>query len=156
MCGFPGRRDVADVRETSVRLSAAGDGCRDDSGVRTKVNVPTDEAAERSVQGLNEEIRDAVRAFSGKWKLEILWLLNGRVHRFNEIRRSLGGVTQHVLTHQLRELEKDGMLTRIEYPEIPPRVEYTITEKARRLQPVFREIFHWARQDMEGHRDDSC
>jgi len=97
------------------------------------------------VEALNAEIRDAIGTFSGKWKLEVLWLLNQRVHRFNELRRELAGVTQHTLTRQLRELEQDGMVRRTIYPEVPPRVEYEITDKARGLTPVFTAIFAWAR-----------
>jgi len=92
------------------------------------------------------EIRAAFAAFSGKWKLEILWLLSQRVHRFNELKRAIPGVTQHMLTQQLRELEGDGMVHRTIYPEIPPRVEYRISDDARRLRPVFEAIFDWSRQ----------
>jgi DNA-binding HxlR family transcriptional regulator len=95
---------------------------------------------------LNVELRQALSTFSGKWKLEILWLLSLRMHRFNELRRALPGVTQHTLTQQLRELERDGMVTRTIHPEVPPRVEYEITEKARGLAPVFQAIFEWSFQ----------
>ena len=94
---------------------------------------------------INDVIRGTIASFSGKWKLEILWLLGKRVHRFNALRRALPGITQHVLTSQLRELERDGMVTRTLYPEVPPRVEYALTDKARALRPIFREIFAWAR-----------
>jgi len=93
---------------------------------------------------LNAELRQAMGCFSGKWKLEILWLLNQRTHRFNELRRAVGKVTQHTLSQQLQELERDGMIVRTAYPEIPPRVEYMISAKAKGLQPVFSEIFTWA------------
>ena len=94
---------------------------------------------------INDVIRGTIASFSGKWKLEILWLLGKRVHRFNELRRALPGITQHVLTAQLRELERDGMVHRTLYAEVPPRVEYAVTDRARALRPVFREIFAWAR-----------
>lgn len=109
------------------------------------MNNRTDKAPADDVDALNAEIRDAIRTFNGKWKLEILWLLSRRVHRFNELRRSLPGVTQHTLTSQLRELEQDEMVIRTLYPEVPPRVEYAITDKAKALAPVFRAIFAWAR-----------
>src|SRR3981081_3288863 len=92
------------------------------------------------------KVRRAVAIIGGKWKLEILWLLNQRMHRFNELRRAIPGVTQHMLTAQLRELEADGLVRRTIYPEIPPRVEYEITSEARRLQPVFEAIFPWANE----------
>jgi DNA-binding HxlR family transcriptional regulator len=93
---------------------------------------------------INDVIRGTLAAFTGKWKLEILWLLGKRVHRFNELRRALPGITQHMLTAQLRDLERDGMVRRTLYPEVPPRVEYAVTDKARALRPVIREIFAWA------------
>ncbi|PWE53025.1 MarR family transcriptional regulator [Metarhizobium album] len=103
---------------------------------------------------MNEEIittrngvRRAVSLFSGRWKLEILWLLNQRMHRFNELRRAIPGVTQHMLTAQLRELKKDGLVRRTAYPEVPPRVEYELSDDARRLQPVFEAILKWAGHD---------
>lgn len=107
-------------------------------------------ASGRDIESLNSEIRQAIASFNGKWKLEILWLLSRRVHRFNELRRELRDVTQHTLTQQLRELERDGMVHRTMYPEVPPRVEYRITDKARGLHPVFTAIFAWAR---ESHAD---
>jgi DNA-binding HxlR family transcriptional regulator len=94
---------------------------------------------------LHEEIRRAIAVFGGKWKLEILWLLTQRVHRFNELRRAIPGVTQHMLTAQLRELESDGLVFRTVFPEVPPRVEYRITDEALRLKPVFEAIFAWSR-----------
>jgi len=113
------------------------------------------ESAGKSVEALNAEIRDAVRVFNGKWKLEILWLLSQRTHRFNELRKTLGGITQHMLTVQLRELESDGMVTRVMYAEIPPRVEYSISEKAKGLAPVFKAIFSWARAGNEERAGDA-
>jgi DNA-binding HxlR family transcriptional regulator len=93
---------------------------------------------------LREHMRRAVALFSGKWKLEILWLLDQRLHRFNELRRAIPDVTQHMLTAQLRELEADGLVRRTVYAEVPPRVEYEITDDAKRLKPVFEAIFAWA------------
>lgn len=112
---------------------------------KTAIECPPAEKAEV----LNAEIRGAIGTFNGKWKLEILWLLNQRIHRFNELRRQLAGVTQHTLTQQLRELEQDGMVRRTIYPEVPPRVEYEITDKARGLDPVFKAIFAWVRDTPE-------
>src|SRR5262245_55404768 len=61
---------------------------------------------------------------------EILWLLNQRMHRFGELHRAVPGITQHMVTTKLQELEADGLLRRTIYPEVPPRVEYEITPKA--------------------------
>ena len=97
------------------------------------------------VTALRAEARKALGILTGKWKLEILWLLNQQLHRFGELRRAIPGITQHMLTAQLRELEADGVVKRTVYPEVPPRVEYEITPKARSLKPVFDAILLWAR-----------
>jgi DNA-binding HxlR family transcriptional regulator len=101
--------------------------------------VPLEDAA-----AVRDEVRRALALIAGKWKLEILWLLNQRMYRFNEMRRALPGVTQHMLTAQLRELEADGFVQRTIYAEVPPRVEYRITDEALSLKPVFEVIIRWA------------
>ena len=93
---------------------------------------------------LRVEVRNALGALTGKWKLEILFLLGLRLYRFGELRRAIPGITQHMLTATLRELERDGLVNRTVYPEVPPRVEYEMTSKARRLAPVFDAILKWA------------
>jgi len=93
---------------------------------------------------LQGEFRRAVGMISGRWKLEILWLLNQEKQRFGELRRGLPGITQHMLTAQLRALEKDGLVKRTVFAEVPPRVEYEITPDARNLRPIFLEIVKWA------------
>lgn len=100
----------------------------------------------------HEEIRRAMQSIGGKWKLEILWLLHQRTHRFNELRRAIPGVTQHMLTQQLRELEADGLVHRTIFAEVPPRVEYTIAEPALRLRPVFEALFAWIHESPPTHR----
>lgn len=92
---------------------------------------------------MHEEMRRAFALLSGKWKLEIMWLLNQRVHRFGELRKAIPGVTQHMLTAQLKELEEDGLVTRTVYPEVPPRVEYEMTDKARGLGPTMEALMAW-------------
>jgi len=102
-------------------------------------------------KALRTELRAALATITGKWKLEILWLLNQRVHRFGELRRAIPEVTQHMLTAQLRELEADGLITRKIFAEVPPRVEYAITDKARALEPVFEALFVWLK-DRRGQK----
>nr|WP_302480652.1 helix-turn-helix domain-containing protein [Burkholderia lata] len=92
---------------------------------------------------MHDEMRRAFALLSGKWKLEIMWLLNQRVYRFGELRKSIPGITQHMLTAQLRELEADGLITRTVFAEVPPRVEYEITEKARGLGPTMEALTAW-------------
>lgn len=91
-----------------------------------------------------EDFHRALGMITGKWKGEILWQLVQRKHRFGELLRAIPGVTQHMLTTQLRDLEADGLVKRTAFPEIPPRVEYELTESARALRPVFDELFRWS------------
>jgi DNA-binding HxlR family transcriptional regulator len=92
---------------------------------------------------MHEEMRRAFALLSGKWKLEIMWLLNQRLYRFNELRKAIPGITQHMLTAQLRELEADGLISRTVFAEVPPRVEYEITAKARGLGPTMEALTAW-------------
>jgi DNA-binding HxlR family transcriptional regulator len=94
--------------------------------------------------GLVAEFDDALRMLTGKWKGEILWRLTQQTHRFGELKRAIPGVTQHMLTTQLRELEADGLVERTIFPEVPPRVEYMMTPAARALRPVFEALFQWS------------
>ena len=99
---------------------------------------------------LAARFRVAIDAVSGKWKIDILYLLLDGTLRFGELRRALPDVTQHVLTAQLRALETDGLLTRTVHAEVPPRVEYALTEAAYALLPMFRALRDWA----DAHGDD--
>jgi DNA-binding HxlR family transcriptional regulator len=89
------------------------------------------------------DLRKALTLISGKWKLEILWLLYHRTHRFGELLRTIDGVTQHMLTKQLRELEADGLVTRTVYAEVPPRVEYSMTDATKALEPTIQQLMAW-------------
>ena len=87
---------------------------------------------------------DIAKLIGGKWKLIILQILifHG-TKRFNELRRMIKGVTQTMLTNQLRALESDGLISRKVYPEVPPRVEYTATQRARDLEKMFQAMHEW-------------
>ncbi len=80
----------------------------------------------------------------GKWKLIVLQILifHG-THRFNELRRKIEGITQAMLTNQLRALEEDGLISRKVYAEVPPRVEYSATQKAMDLNEMFEAMHRW-------------
>ncbi len=84
----------------------------------------------------------------GKWKLAILYLLGEQqTVRFNEMQRQLGKITYKVLSAQLKELEADGLVERTEYPQIPPKVEYSLTPKAQTLLPILEQLCEWGAQN---------
>jgi DNA-binding HxlR family transcriptional regulator len=79
----------------------------------------------------------------GKWKAIILYHLRDQVLRFNELQRRLTGISQRLLTKQLRELEEVGFVSRTVYAEVPPKVEYRLTKKGETLRPVIRALEIW-------------
>ncbi|MDO5069520.1 MAG: helix-turn-helix domain-containing protein [Neisseria zoodegmatis] len=79
----------------------------------------------------------------GKWKVLILYHLNTQTRRFNELQRLMPAVTQRMLTLQLRELESDGIVHREVYPQVPPKVEYSLTEFGLTLMPVIEAMHRW-------------
>ncbi len=78
-----------------------------------------------------------IELISGKWKLLILRELMGGTKRFSQLQRSIPGITQKMLTKQLRELERAGLVSRKVYPQVPPRVEYSLTELGKSLEEIF-------------------
>ncbi|MDT0546701.1 MULTISPECIES: helix-turn-helix domain-containing protein [Streptomyces] len=87
----------------------------------------------------------AMEILGGRWKLAIVKQLLTGTHRFGELRRALPGVTQRMLTRQLRELEADGLIVRTVYPEVPPKVEYALTETGRSLERITDLLDAWGR-----------
>lgn len=86
---------------------------------------------------------------SGKWKILILWYVAFyKVQRFGTLLRRLDGITQSTLTKQLRELEADGFLLRTVYPEVPPRVEYTLTGLGESFLPVLQQMMAWSEANL--------
>src|ERR1700739_3331732 len=88
-------------------------------------------------------MRRAFGMLSGKWKLEIMWLLAQRLHRFGELRKAIPGITQHMLTAQLRDLEADGLISRTVFAEVPPRAEYEREREARGLGATMEALTAW-------------
>ncbi|WP_125141569.1 winged helix-turn-helix transcriptional regulator [Clostridium transplantifaecale] len=86
----------------------------------------------------------AISVINGKWKMHILfWLWKQETMRYSEIKRALGNVTHKMLSNTLKELEADGLIIRHEYPQVPPKVEYYLSEKGYSLLPVIRSICKW-------------
>ena len=92
------------------------------------------------------EIEAVLAVVGGKWKLFILWQLRHGTLRYAQLRRRIEGVSERVLINQLRELEADGMVHREQYPEVPPRVEYSLTEKGRSLGSALDALVAWGRE----------
>ena len=91
------------------------------------------------------ELEEALKVLEGRWKILILFhLFSAPVLRFSELRRAVSGISQKMLIQQLRDLEKDGVVDRKVYPEIPPKVEYTLTKDGVALRPALRALKSWA------------
>lgn len=101
-------------------------------------------------------VEAALGLIGGKWKGIVLYHLLGGTLRFNEIRRRIPGVTQRMLTTQLRELESDGLILRVVYPEVPPKVEYSLSPKGRTLGPVIMGLKAWSEEHLCSPADRAC
>ena len=87
-----------------------------------------------------------LKIIGGKWKLLILWHLGIATKRFNEIKKAIPEITEKMLTKQLREMERDGVVHRKVYAEVPPRVEYKVTELGKNLEPVIDALCCWGKE----------
>ena len=88
-------------------------------------------------------VETTLTLISDRWKVLILRDLFTGTKRFGELKKSLSGISQKVLTANLRDMEQNGLLTRKAYPEVPPRVEYTLTETGESLKPILSAMFDW-------------
>jgi DNA-binding HxlR family transcriptional regulator len=88
-------------------------------------------------------VEAALAVIGGKWKPVLLWILAGGTRRFSAIRHAVPGITQAMLTKQLRELEQDELIVRTVYAEVPPRVEYSLSEFGRTALPVIESLCTW-------------
>ena len=95
-----------------------------------------------------EQVMDQI---SGKWKMRILFMVGAHgTLRYGELRKLLDGVTHKMLSNQLKELAADGLVQRIDYNEVPPRVEYRLTENGEALMPIFDDIQNYIRRQSCG------
>lgn len=88
-------------------------------------------------------VATTVQMVGSKWKLLILRNLLARPWRFNELRKNLEGISQKVLTDSLRSMEEDSIITRTVYPEVPPRVEYSLSELGKSMRPIIKAMEQW-------------
>jgi DNA-binding HxlR family transcriptional regulator len=101
-----------------------------------------------------ERVELIMGIIAGKWKPAIIYslVMKGTL-RFSELRRLIPKVSQRMLTQQLRDLERHGIVERVFYPQIPPRVEYSVTKLGRSLHPIFKSVCRWAEKNFDGVKD---
>lgn len=99
-------------------------------------------------------VATTVQLIGSKWKLLIMRNLLQRSWRFNELRKSLEGISQKVLTDSLRSMEEDGIITRTVYPEVPPRVEYALSDLGESMRPIIKAMEEWGTNYKENHIDN--
>ncbi len=93
-------------------------------------------------------VEAAIDVIGGKWKPLILWALRDGTLRFSRIENELPGITQKMLTKQLRELERDGLISRKVYAQVPPKVEYSLTDSGNSLMPIIDSLCDWGQAHM--------
>lgn len=98
------------------------------------------------MDAVNCPVTLTTRIIGGKWKPSILFYLEGKVRRFNELQKLLAGPTKKMLTQQLRELERDDLVHRKVYAEVPPRVEYSLTKHGESLRPILQLMSAWGKK----------
>ena len=102
---------------------------------------------------MNCAVDATMSVIEGRWKTVILCkLYNNGPMRFNQLMKSIDGVSPRILTKQLKELESDGIIQRVSYQEIPPRVEYSVTEKGESLAPILKAMAEWGLNNMFPNR----
>ncbi|HLP40030.1 MAG TPA: helix-turn-helix domain-containing protein [Fibrobacteria bacterium] len=100
-------------------------------------------------------VTTALTVIGGKWKVIILWNLQDGVKRFGELQRQVKGISQKMLTQELRDLEETGLVSRKVYPVVPPKVEYSLTDLGWSLKPVLEQLCEWGKE-YRRRRDADC
>ena len=95
-------------------------------------------------------VATTVSMIGSKWKLLIMRNLLARPWRFNELQKNLEGISQKVLTDSLRSMEADGIITRTVFPEVPPRVEYALSELGESMRPIIKSMEEWGLEYKQG------
>jgi DNA-binding HxlR family transcriptional regulator len=95
-------------------------------------------------------VNATLHVIGGRWKILVIYHLAGGIARFNELQRAVPGISKRVLAQQLRQLERDGIVSRKVYDQSPPRVEYSLTDFGRTLEPVMERLCEWG-ETYEAH-----
>ena len=93
-------------------------------------------------------VQTTLKVLGGKWKILILWHLKDQTRRFSELKRLMPEITEKILIQQLRELEKDGIVNRNVYSDVPHKVEYSFTDYGRSLEPVLQVLCNWGEEHL--------
>ena len=91
----------------------------------------------------NNPVELSLDIIGGKWKMPIIWRLKDKPWRYSELKKSIGKITHKMLAQQLRELEKDGLISKKVFASVPPKVEYSITDKGRTTIPIIDSLRNW-------------
>ncbi|MBD2754094.1 winged helix-turn-helix transcriptional regulator [Spirosoma validum] len=102
----------------------------------------------------NCPVTHCLNRIGGKWKIIIIYAISRNVNRFSSLQRAMPAISKQMLVNQLRELEEDGIIDRMIYAEIPPRVEYKITEYGQSLMPVISVMQEWGLTDLKSGRSE--
>lgn len=105
---------------------------------------------EKKKPGSQCPVTYCLKIVGGKWKPVILFCISHGIGRFGELRRNIEGISKQMLTKQLRELENEGILNRKVYAEVPPRVDYTLTDRGKTLLPIVRAMKKWGESQLSG------
>lgn len=104
---------------------------------------------EKKYQSVHEcPISASINVIGGKWKPVIIWVLLEKTYRFGELHKKISGIALKVLSRQLKDLERDGIVNRKVFPEVPPRVEYSLTEKGRSLSDIMESLANWSNHNI--------
>lgn len=106
--------------------------------------------------GYSCPVEATLELIGGKYKAIILWQLIDKTLRYSELHRKVPKATDKMLAQQLRELEKDGLITRTVYPVVPPKTEYSLTELGRSFIPILNAMCDWGRSYLDNNSKKSC
>jgi DNA-binding HxlR family transcriptional regulator len=107
-----------------------------------------DEISTEQVDG-TQFVQTTLRVLGGKWKILILWHVRDQPKRLSELKRLIPAISQKVLIQQLRDLEKDGIVYRHDYAQMPPKVDYSFTEYGKTLKPIFQILCDWGEEHLK-------